>query len=47
MKYEVIDLDGQVLGVFDVEDQAHEFADKYGDETGRFAYVEEVKESEV
>ena len=41
--YEVIDLQGKVLMTFDSEEKAHQYADEYGDQTGLFAYVEQVQ----
>lgn len=36
----VVNLEGEVVGSFNTEDEAHYFANDYGKRTGRFAYVE-------
>ena len=38
--YLVINLDGEIVGTFYNEAQAHNYADQYGIIYGRFAYVE-------
>ena len=38
----VINLSGTILAEFSNEDLAHNFADNYGIDSGRFAYVEYV-----
>ncbi len=46
MIWAVINLEGEVLAKFDTEDKAHEFADEYGKQTGRFAFVEVERNEE-
>ena len=36
----VVNLSGTILAEFSNEDLAHNFADNYGIDSGRFAYVE-------
>ena len=40
MNFIVVNLSGEILGRFYTQSEANNFADQYGDDTGRFAYVE-------
>jgi hypothetical protein len=40
MKYIVMDMIGNELGLFGSEDEAHRFADEFGERTGNYAFVE-------